>query len=86
MSRSLTQNEISLAKTVYQHSVDYSKVRINDYNLEQQASIITDYFRVVKRGWGFTDRIQNTGSLAEKKRMLTRVMGDFVSDPTYAVR
>lgn len=54
-----------------------------DYDIEQQAAIIEDYFRVYKRGWGFREgHIQNTETFAENKKMLQHVMASFIANPS----
>lgn len=58
-----------------------------DYKMEQQASIVEDYFRVVKRGISFRDdRCQNVGTDAEKRALLISVLGDFLNDPSLPSR
>lgn len=70
----------------YKYTLEDGKDLI-EYGIEQQASMIQDYYLVVKRGLQFrVGRIQNEGSWAEKRDLLKRVMGNFISDPTYAVR
>lgn len=70
----------------YKYKLEESKDLI-DFNIEQQAAIVEDYYRVVRRGLSFRDnRIQNQESLADKKSLLKRTMGNFINDPTYPVR
>ena len=78
------------------HGFDYSKAypytldankTLTDYDIEQQASILEDYFRVVKRGIEFRQgRILNSGTRPEKIRLLQAVLGDFLVDPTLPTR
>lgn len=57
---------------------------LTDYGMEQQASIIEDYYRVVRRGITFRgNRCQNIGTDAERRALLISVLGDFLNDPTY---
>jgi hypothetical protein len=56
---------------------------LTDYDMEQQASIVEDYYRVVKRGITFRqNRCQNTGTDAEKRGLLISVLADFIADPS----
>lgn len=56
---------------------------LTDYGMEQQASIVEDYYRVVRRGISFRDnRCLNTGTDAEKRGLLISVLGDFLNDPS----
>ena len=74
------------------HGFDYSRAypytleadkTLTDYDIEQQASIIEDYFRVVKRGIPFREnRIQNGGNREERVRLLRAVLADFLTDPS----
>ncbi|MCY7376231.1 MAG: hypothetical protein LH472_09710 [Pyrinomonadaceae bacterium] len=75
-----------------EHGLDYNKAypylldankTLTDYDIEQQASILEDYFRVVKRGIEFRQgRIQNGGDRTEKVRLLRAVLADFITDPS----
>ncbi len=75
-----------------EHGFDYAKAypylldadkTLTDYDIEQQASIIEDYFRVVKRGIEFRqNRIQNGGSRVERVTLLEAVLADFIADPS----
>lgn len=59
-----------------------------DYNLEQQATIIEDYYRVIlnnadfARGAGGITRIQNSPD--ERRALLVDLLRRFLSDPRYA--
>lgn len=66
----------------YAYRLDAGKTLIN-YNMEQQASILEDYFRVVLRDIGFRDdRILNDNkTLEEKIELLKIVLADFLDDP-----
>lgn len=78
------------------HRFDYSRAypyflrpdaTLLDYGIEQQASMIEDYFRVVKKGGNFRpNRIQNTGTREELINLLMRVLVDFIVDPTMPFR
>ena len=59
-----------------------------EYGIEQQASIIEDYFILIKRGLSAFrgGRIQNQGTSAEKRELLKKVMANFIADPTFSVR
>ena len=66
----------------YPYTLDANKTLI-DYDIEQQASILEDYFRVVKRGIDFRQgRILNSGTTAEKVRLLRAVLADFIANPS----
>ena len=75
-----------------EHGFDYNKAypylldankTLTDYDIEQQASILEDYFRVVKRGIEFRqNRIQNGGTRVEKAALLRAVLADFITDPS----
>ncbi len=52
-----------------------------DYGMEQQASMIEDYYRVVKRGITFRgNRCQNKGTDTKKRALLISVLGDFLNE------
>lgn len=80
----------ALAEQIW-HGFDYSKAypylldadkTLTDYDVEQQASILEDYFRVVRRGIEFRqNRIQNDGTTEEKIELLKLVLADFLIDP-----
>ena len=80
----------------FEHGFNYSRAypyalragaTLLDYNIEQQASMIEDYFRVVKRGGQFrANRVQNLGSREENIELLMRVLADFIIDPTMPFR
>lgn len=65
----------------------------NYYGLEQQACIIEDYWRVVKRALPFSEfcagkykgqsRIQNPGSSHARTYLLLKVLSDFIGNPAY---
>lgn len=94
------QNNILRVKTsaileTLKHKFDYMEAYkytlkadadLIEYGIEQQASIIEDYYRVIKRGLGFKENNQNQEPLPARKELLKKVMGNFVSDPSYAVR
>lgn len=66
----------------YPYLLDADKTLI-DYNLEQQASMLEDYFRVVRRGFDFRPhRIRNRGDRAKNIRLLKTVLADFIADPS----
>lgn len=84
----------AILETLYQFG-DYDKAYfytlsnekgLIEYNIEQQASIVQDYYLVVKCGLNFSDRVQNGGTKEDKKNLLKRVMGDFITDPKMSVR
>lgn len=78
------------------HGFDYNKAypylldankNILNYDIEQQASMIEDYFRVVKRNIDFRQgRIQNGGTKAEKTALLTAVLSSFITAPSLPLR
>ena len=69
-------------KKSYPYLLDASKT-LTDYDIEQQASILEDYFRVVKRGISFRqNRIQNGGNRTERVELLRAVLADFIADPS----
>lgn len=63
------------------------------YGLEQQACIIEDYWRVVKREMPFSEfgagnykgqtRIQNSGSEHVRTKLLLKVLRKFIVNPAY---
>ncbi|MFN2390403.1 MAG: type IV secretion protein Rhs [Pyrinomonadaceae bacterium] len=59
-----------------------------EYGIEQQASIVEDYFILIKRGLQEFrgGRIQNQATTAQKRELLTKVMTNFIADPGYPVR
>lgn len=66
----------------YRYLLDANKTLI-DYDIEQQASILEDYFRVVKRGIEFRQgNIQNGGTRDEKIALLRAVLANFLTDPS----
>lgn len=66
----------------YPYTLDANKT-LTDYDIEQQASILEDYFRVVKRGINFRqNRIRNGGNRAERVVLLRAVLADFIADPS----
>jgi hypothetical protein len=75
-----------------QHDFDYEKAypymldankTLTDYDIEQQASILEDYFRVIRRGIIFRPRrIQNGGNKTERVKLLRAVLADFITDPS----
>lgn len=67
----------------YPYLLDADKTLI-DYNMEQQASILEDYFRVVKRGLDFRDeRILNRRETHEEKiELMKTVLKKFLKNPS----
>lgn len=66
----------------YPYMLDADKT-LTDYDIEQQASILEDYFGVVKRGINFRpNRIQNSGNKTERVKLLRAVLADFITDPS----
>jgi len=75
-----------------EHNLDYNKAypymldadkTLTDYDIEQQASILEDYFGVVKRGINFRPgRIQNGGNKTERVKLLRAVLANFITDPS----
>jgi hypothetical protein len=67
---------------MYRYTLEAGR-RLIDYGLEQQASIIEDYYLVVTAGAPEfrAGRIQNPGTTAERVRLLKSVMADFLFDP-----
>lgn len=56
---------------------------LTDYNLEQQASMLEDYFRVARHGLEFRpNRILNGGSREENLQLLESVLAEFIADPS----
>lgn len=72
---------------MYKYRLQSGK-RLIDYGIEQQASIIEDYYIVIMTGGAEfrSGRIQNKGSSAKKIRLLKNVMADFAADPTRPIR
>ncbi len=66
----------------YAYRLDAGKT-LTDYNMEQQASILEDYFRIVKRGIGFRDDriLDKKATLEENIELLKTVLADFLLDP-----
>ena len=68
----------------YAYTLD-GKKDLLDYNMEQQASIVQDYFAMKQDGyyspWG---NCQNTCDDDEKKKLFEKVMEKFIADPGYA--
>ena len=50
---------------------------LTDYHMEQQAAIVEEFYRVIRRGEGFSKHCKNGGTLAAKKELLKKVMGSF---------
>lgn len=69
----------------YYYKLEKGKTLI-DYKIEQQAMIVEDYYKVVKRSLDFSSRVQNGGTKTDKKTLLQSVMADFINDPTMKVR
>jgi hypothetical protein len=70
----------------YDYKLDAAKDLL-DYNMEQQASIVQDYFCMQQEGhysiWG---RCENTGDDADKRALFDKVLAKFHADPGYAKR
>jgi hypothetical protein len=68
----------------YAYTLDEKKDLL-DYNMEQQASIVQDYFVLKREGaslpWG---NCMNEATDAEKTRLFEKVLGKFHADPLYA--
>lgn len=62
-------------RKMYEYTLEAGK-NLTEYDIEQQAAIVEDYFTVVKLGLANfrNGRIQNEGSMAEKIEMLKNVM------------
>jgi hypothetical protein len=80
----------------FEHKFKYSRAypyflrpdsTLLDYGIEQQASMIEDFFRVVKCGGEFCpNRVQNRCSRDETIELLLSVLQDFIIDPTMPFR
>lgn len=71
----------------YGYTLDAKKDLV-EYNMEQQASIVQDYFSLKKDGYYsfFFGRCENTGTDAEKEKLYEKVLENFLKDPAYAKR
>jgi hypothetical protein len=83
------------AKLAVKHKFDYAaaynyildeKKDLLDYNMEQQATIVQDYFVLQQQGMSIWDRSQNACDDAEKLRLYEKVLKNFIADPAYAKR
>ena len=69
----------------YEYMFDDSN-DILDYKIEQQASILEDYYRVIYAGLTFhLGRIKNTKSENENKKLLEKVLAKFIQNIKYAL-
>lgn len=68
----------------YPYTLD-SKKDLLDYNMEQQASIVQDYFAITREPrsaiWG---NCENTGKTDDKIALYENVLAKFHADPAYA--
>jgi type VI secretion system secreted protein VgrG len=60
----------------YYYTLDDAK-DLTDYHMEQQAVIVEEYYRVIKRGESFSSHCKNSESVPKKKELLKRVTGNF---------
>lgn len=69
----------------YAYTLDEKKDLL-DYNMEQQASIVQDYFALKHIGGkhGYRGNCENACDDAEKKRLFEKVLENFIADPSYA--
>ncbi len=83
------------AKLAVKHKFDYAaaynyvlddKKDLLDYNMEQQATIVQDYFVLKDRGTSVWDRCYNPCDDVEKLRLYEKVLEKFLADPAYAKR
>ena len=58
-----------------------------DYNMEQQASIVQDYFMLKHCGQsGHRGHCKNVGSLDAKMRLFEKTLEKFLKNPSYAAK
>lgn len=70
----------------YNYTLDEKKDLL-DYNMEQQASIVQDYFVLKNSGqYSFWGNCENSCGDAEKKRLFEKVLEKFLAAPGYARR
>jgi len=69
----------------YGYMLDAKKDLV-EYNMEQQASIVQDYFSFKKDGYFsyFDNRSQNICTDAERETLYEKVLENFLKDPGYA--
>lgn len=68
----------------YHYKLDASK-DILDYNIEQQAAIIEDYYRIFKEGlMPVPGRVENTTAYTVYKPLYQKVLAKFIANPVYA--
>jgi len=68
----------------YEYSLDGTR-DILEYNIEQQAAIIEDYFRIFQTGLlPIPGRVKNTGALSSYKPLYLQVLAKFIKKPEYA--
>lgn len=71
-------------RSAYPYRLD-AKKDLTDYNMEQQASIIQDYFLFNKLGhFRWQGNCKNTLKNAEKARVYEQVLEKFMENPAYA--
>jgi hypothetical protein len=72
----------------YQAAYDYrldGKKDLLDYNMEQQAAIVQDYFAMKQDGsYAYWGCCQNDGDDTEKRQLFEKVLEKFTADPGYA--
>ena len=66
-------------RKMYEYTLEAGK-NLTEYDIEQQAAIVEDYFLVAKRGLADfrSGRMQNEGSMTEKIEMLKNVVESFL--------
>ncbi len=68
----------------YPYTLD-AKKDLLAYNMEQQASIVQDYFSMITDGYSsLFENCRNNCGDAEKLDLYGKVLGNFLKDPSYA--
>jgi len=69
----------------YEYTLEAGK-DILDYKIEQQASIIEDYYRVTYAGLPVhIGRMKNNYSDVKKDKLFDKVLAKFITNPKYAL-